>query len=276
MRKAFIEHNSDIALTRQAELLDIARSTIYTRPSPVSEDDLRTLAALDKEYTDHPEYGVLKLVFVLKRDHHITIGKDHVRTLRRILGLETLYTKPKTSIPNHAHRIYPYLLRDYRIRRPNEVWGTDITYIRIVGGFCYLVAIIDWYSRAVLAWRVSRTMESAFCIETLDEALKEAAPYIHNSDQGVQFTDGDYTSILKERDVQISMDGRGRCMDNIYSERLWRSVKYEHIYTHGHATIDDVRAGLEKYFVHYNTSRPHQSLEYKTPHEVHYQKALQH
>jgi putative transposase len=270
-RKALIERDHDIALSRQAELLDIARGTIYTTPVPMSADDLKILTALDKEYTDHPEYGVLKLVFVLKRDHGIEIGKDRLRTLRRILGLETIYAKPRTSVPNLAHRIYPDLLRDYRITRPNEVWGTDITYIRIVGGFCYLVALIDWFSRAVVAWRVSPTMESSFCIETLDEALQEATPHIHNSDQGVQFTDGDYTSILKTHDVQISMDGRGRCMDNIFTERLWRSVKYEHIYTHGHSSIEEVREGLSRYFVHYNTSRPHQSLAYKTPHEVHYQ-----
>jgi putative transposase len=236
----------------------------------MNEEDLHILAALDKEYTDHPEYGILKLVFVLKRDHGIELGKDKLRTLRRILGLETIYPKPRTSIPFVGHKIYPYLLRDYRITRPNEVWGTDITYIRINGGFCYLAAIIDWYSRAVVAWRVSPTMETAFCIETLQEALLHATPYMHNSDQGVQYTDEDYTSILKTNDVLISMDGRGRCMDNIFTERLWRSVKYENIYTHGYATINEVREGLTRYFVHYNTSRPHQSLQYQTPHQVHY------
>lgn len=240
-------------------------------PSPLNEEDLHILAALDREYTDHPEYGLLKLIFVLERDHGIEIGKDRLRTLRRTLGLETIYPKPRTSIPFIGHKVYPYLLRDYRISRPNEVWGTDITYIRIVGGFCYLSAIIDWYSRAVLAWRVSPSMETAFCIETLREALEGGTPHIHNSDQGVQYTDGDYTDILKESNVLISMDGRGRCMDNIFTERLWRSVKYENIYTHGYTTIHEVRDGLTNYFHHYNTSRPHQSLEYQTPHQVHYQ-----
>lgn len=272
-RKLLVERDcADIPLARQAELLDIARSTIYTTPTPPSEKELRILAALDKEYTDHPEYGALKLIHVLKRDHGIEIGKDHLRTLRRTLGLETIYPKPKTSAPFIGHKVYPYLLRGYRIIRPNEVWGTDITYVRVVGGFCYLSAIIDWYSRFVLAWRVSPTLQTAFCIESLEEALASGTPHIHNSDQGVQYTDEDYTSILKSNEVLISMDGRGRCMDNIFTERLWRSVKYENIYTHGYATIDEVRDGLSRYFAHYNTSRPHQSLKYKTPYEVHYQK----
>jgi putative transposase len=231
---------------------------------------LAILAALDKEYTDHPEYGVLKLIVVLKRDYGIEIGKDRIRTLRRILGLKTIYPKPKTSIPCIGHKIYPYLLRDYHISRPNEVWGTDITYIRIVGGFCYLSAMIDWYSRAVLAWSVSPTLETAFCIKTLNNALVQGTPHIHNSDQGVQYTSEDYTDILKANDILISMDGRGRCMDNIFTERLWRTVKYENIYTHGYTTIDEVREGLTTYFHHYNTSRPHQSLAYQTPHQVHY------
>lgn len=273
-RKLLIEHNHEsISLTRQAELLDISRSCLYTLPTSVSAEDLRILAALDKEYTDHPEYGILKLIFVLKRDHGIEIGKDHLRTLRRVLGLETIYPKPRTSIPFIGHKIYPYLLRDYRITRPNEVWGTDITYIRIDGGFCYLVAIIDWYSRAVIAWRVSPTMETGFCSETLQEAILSGVPHILNSDQGVQFTDDDFTSISQVNGILISMDGRGRCMDNIFTERLWRTVKYENIYTHGYATIDEVRNGLSNYFPHYNTSRPHQSLGYKTPHQVHYQTA---
>jgi putative transposase len=266
-----IDHSHEtITLTRQAELLDISRSCLYTTPKPVSEEELHVLSCLDCEYTAHPEYGILKLVFVLQRDHGIEIGKDRLRSMRRVLGLETIYPQPRTSIPFIGHTIYPYLLRDYHITRPNEVWGTDITYIRINGGFCYLSAIIDWYSRAVLAWRVSPTMETAFCIETLQEALRDGTPHIHNSDQGVQFTDHAYTDILKEKEIQISMDGRGRCMDNIFTERLWRSVKYENIYTHGYATIEEVRAGLTDYFIHYNTSRPHQSLLYQTPHQVHY------
>lgn len=232
---------------------------------------MRILAALDREYTDHPEYGILKLAFVLKRDHGIEVGKDRLRTLRRILGLETIYPKPRTSIPLIGHKVYPYLLRNIIAGYPNHIWGTDITYIRINGGFCYLSAIIDWYSRAVLAWGVSPSMETAFCIDALQEALLHGTPHIHNSDQGVQYTNEDYTNILKERNVLISMDGRGRCMDNIFTERLWRTVKYENIYTHGYATIGEVRDGLDRYFVHYNTSRPHQSLGYQTPHAVHYQ-----
>ncbi len=273
-RKLLIDRDhKTISLVRQAALLDISRSCLYTTPSPLCEEDLATLAAIDKEYTDHPEYGILKLIFVLKRDHGIEIGKDHLRTLRRVLRLETIYPKPKTSIPFIGHTVYPYLLRNIVASYPNHIWGTDITYIRINGGFCYLSAILDWYSRAVLAWSVSSTLETGFCVETLNEALECGTPHIHNSDQGVQYTDEDYTDILEEREILISMDGRGRCMDNIFTERLWRTVKYENIYTHGYTTIDDVRDGLARYFVHYNTSRPHQSLGYKTPHEVHYQTA---
>lgn len=271
-RKLLVERDHEsLTLARQAQLLDIARSTIYVPPPLWSAEDLSILSALDKEYTDHPEYGVLKLIHVLCRDHNIDIGKDRLRTLRRVLGLETIYPKPRTSIPFIGHRVHPYLLRDYRISRPNEVWGTDITYIRIDGGFCYLAAIIDWYSRAVIAWRVSSTLETAFCIEMLEAALETGTPHIHNSDQGVQYTDEDYTDVLKAHDVLISMDGRGRCMDNIFTERLWRSVKYENVYTHGYTTIGEVREGLDRYFTHYNTSRPHQSLGYRTPHMVHYQ-----
>lgn len=273
-RALFVERdNEDIVLSRQAELLGIARSTIYRTPVPPSEEDLRVLAALDKEYTDHPEYGVLKLVFVMERDHGITIGKDHLRTLRRVLGLETIYTKPKTSVPFIGHKVYPYLLRDYRITHPNEVWGTDITYIRIAGGFCYLVAILDWYSRYVISWELSPTLEIGFCLDNIARALAIATPRIHNSDQGSHFTSAQYTDPLLEKDVLISMDGRGRCMDNIFTERLWRTVKYENIYTHGYSTIDEVREGLTRYFRHYNTSRPHQSLLNQTPHQVHYKNA---
>lgn len=239
----------------------------------MSVEDIAILAALDKEYTDHPEYGLLKLMFVLRRDHGIEIGKDHLRTLRRVLGLETIYAKPKTSVPFIGHKIYPYLLRDYRIGKPNDVWGTDITYIRLQKGFCYLVAILDWYSRYVVRWELSPTLEIPFCLDNVTRALETGTPTIHNSDQGSHFTSPQYTDVLKTNNVLISMDGRGRCMDNIFTERLWRTVKYENIYTHGYATIDEVREGLTGYFHHYNTSRPHQSLEYQTPHQVHYQTA---
>lgn len=270
-RKLLIDRShGSIPLSRQAELVDIARSTIYAPAAPVSEEDLRILAVLDKEYTDHPEYGVLKLAFVLRRDHGIVVGRDRVRSLRRVLGLETIYPKPKTSTPFIGHKVYPYLLRDYRISRPCDVWGTDITYIRVLGGFCYLAAIIDWYSRLVVAWRVSPTLETTFCTDTLTDALVLGTPRIHNSDQGVQYTSEAYTDILKANDILISMDGRGRCMDNIFTERLWRTVKYENIYTHGYATIEEVRDGLGRYFHHYNTSRPHQSLQYQTPYQAHY------
>jgi putative transposase len=260
-------------LLRQAELLEVSRSALYTTPVPTSAKDLRTLFCLDLEYTDHPEYGILKLIHILERDHGIEIGKDHLRTLRRILGLETIYPKPKTSTPFVGHTVYPYLLRDYKINKPNDVWSTDITYIRLTHGFCYLVAILDWYSRYVVHWELSPTLEIPFCLQNISRALEIGTPHIHNSDQGSHFTSPQYTDILKSKNIAISMDGRGRCMDNIFIERLWRTVKYENVYTHGYSTIEDVHEELTKYFHHYNTSRPHQSLEYKTPQEVHYKKS---
>lgn len=205
---------------------------------------------------------------MLERDYDILIGRDAIRSAMHVLGIAALYPKPHTSIPHPDHKIYPYLLRNVPIIKPNQVWSTDITYIRLETGFCYLVAIIDWYSRKVLAWRLSNSMETSFCIDTLNEALTISIPDIHNADQGVQFTSVAYTDILLEKNIKISMDGRGRCLDNIFVERLWRSVKYEDIYIKGYATINEVRAGLTIYFEFYNNERPHQSLGYKVPNEV--------
>lgn len=224
--------------------------------------------ALDRLYTAHPFYGQRRLRIALERAYGITAGRDRIRSAMRTLGLAALYAKPKTSKPHPYHRIYPYLLRNITAAYPDHIWGTDITYIRIRGGFCYLVAILDWYSRYVLAWNVSETMQSAFCIDTLADALSQATPLFHNSDQGSQFTDKEYLSMLAARpDIRISMDGRGRCFDNIFTERLWRSVKYENVYLNEYATVDEVRTGIGRYFRFYNNERPHQSLAYKTPRE---------
>ena len=204
----------------------------------------------------------------LRDDYEICLGRDHVRRLMKVLGIEAIYPKKNTSTPAPGHRIYPYLLRGYEIYRPNQVWGADITYIRMEQGFCYLAAIIDWFSRYVVSWELSATMETEFCVRALRSALSRSMPDIHNSDQGSQYTSHEYTTILSDKQIAISMDGRGRCMDNIFTERLWRTVKYEEVYLKQYRTIDDVREGLSAYFPFYNEERKHQSLGYKTPGEI--------
>lgn len=205
----------------------------------------------------------------LRQDYEIEAGRDAVRGAMRTLGLQAIYPKKDTSIPHPCHTVYPYLLSGITARHPNHIWGTDITYIRLQAGFCYLCAIIDWFSRKVLSWNVADTMEQSLCVQTLEDALAIAIPDIHNSDQGSQFTSDGYLSTLKQHEtIRISMDGRGRCMDNIFTERLWRTVKYEDIYLKGYQTIHEVRGGLTDYFDFYNTKRPHQSLGYKTPNEI--------
>ena len=234
----------------------------------MNEEDLAALHALDQLYTKRPFYGSRNMRHALRDKYGIFIGRDHVRRLMRVLGMEAIYPKKNTSLPAPGHQIYPYLLRGYEIYRPNQVWGTDITYIRMEQGFCYLTAIIDWYSRYVVAWELSGTMETGFCTRALRSALSRAIPDIHNSDQGSQYTSHEYTKVLKQQKIQISMDGRGRCMDNIFTERLWRTVKYEDIYLKQYRTIEEVRSGLTHYFPFYNEDRPHQSLKYKTPGEI--------
>ena len=206
--------------------------------------------------------------WALADDYGIAICREHVQRLMRTMGIAAIYPKQHTSLPALGHTIYPYLLRNQTIVRPHQVWGTDITYIRLTQGFGYLTAIMDWFSRYVLAWEVSTTLEADFCVTALRSALTHAIPEIHNSDQGAQFTSVDYTSILDAHGVAISMDGRGRCMDNIFTERLWRTVKYEEVYLKEYCTIDDVRDGLSVYFPFYNTRRRHQALKNKTPAEV--------
>lgn len=225
------------------------------------------------QYIRTPFWGVRNMHTYLK-SIGVTIGTDHTRALLRTLNLRAVYPKPNTSKPCLEHIVYPYLLRDIEITRPNQVWSTDITYIRLAYGFCYLVAIIDWYSRAVLSWRISNTLDTGFCIEALQEALlKYGDPEIFNTDQGCQFTSENFTKILIGRKISISMDGKGRCLDNIFVERLWRSVKYENVYLKGYQTIPQARAGLSEYFYFYNNQRFHQSLDNKTPWRVYTQNA---
>lgn len=225
--------------------------------------------ALDEIYTACPFYGSRRMIVELERTHEIHAGRDRVRRLMAEMGLEAIYPKKnRGSEPNAAHKKYPYLLKNLPIISPNQVWGTDITYIRLTKGFCYLVAIIDWFSRYVVAWQLSDTLHMNFCLENLSRALTQATPVIHNSDQGSHFTSPAYTDILTKGEIQISMDGRGRCMDNIFTERLWRTVKYEDVYIKSYATVDDAREGLNHYFPFYNKKRPHQSLNYRTPEQL--------
>jgi putative transposase len=258
-----------ISIGRQCELLGLARSAWYYRPRPANPEELRLMRLLDEQYTRTPFYGVLRMTEWLKREHKEQVNPKRVRRLLRKLGLMAVYPKRNLSKPAPGHKIYPYLLRRLKIQRPNQVWSADITYIRLAGGFVYLVAIIDWHSRYVLSWNVSVTLDSAFCLEALEEALRlYGRPEIFNSDQGSQFTSTKFTDRLKAEGIQISMDGRGRALDNIFVERLWRSVKYEEVYLHDYATVPEAVLGLRKYFGFYNTERMHQSLDYRTPQEV--------
>lgn len=248
--------------------MGINLSTLYYKPVGVKEEDKKLMDLLDTQHTKMPFYGVPRMTKHLKRLGY-KVGKDHVRTLLRKMGLHAIFPGPKTSKPHPEHKIYPYLLRGLKIETPNQVWSTDITYIRLMYGFAYLVAIMDWFSRYVLSWRLSNTLDPGFCVEALEEALlKYGYPEIFNSDQGSQFTSDDFTKMLLMNDIRISMDGRGRVFDNIFVERLWRSVKYENVYISGYQSIPNARAGLGEYFDLYNNERLHESLDYKTPAEV--------
>ncbi len=224
---------------------------------------------IDEIFTESPFYGSRKILAGLKREDFI-VGRERVQSLMRKMGLRAIYPKPNLSKKHPEHKIYPYLLANVNIVRPNQVWSTDITYIRLRPGFLYLVAIMDWYSRYVLSWRVSNSLDVSFCLEALEDALEQECPDIFNTDQGPQFTSQDFTGLLLSKKIKISMDGRGRVFDNIFTERLWRSVKYEEVYIKDYQDYGDVRQGLGRYFPFYNNRRYHQALKYKTPYEVHY------
>jgi putative transposase len=244
---------------------------VYYEPCGPKASDLAVMRRLDEQYTATPFYGVERMTACLRRDG-IRIGHNRVRCLLRRMGLEALYPKRRLSVPSGVeHRVYPYLLRGVRIDRPNQVWSSDITYIRLSQGFAYLVAILDWFSRYVLSWSLATTLDAWFCVQALREALRTARPEMVNTDQGSQFTSGAWIEELTEAGVAISMDGRGRAFDNIFTERLWRSVKYEDVYLKDYAAVDEARQGLAAYFRFYNTDRPHQALGYRTPAEVHFE-----
>lgn len=263
-----------MSVARQCELLDISRSGIYRKPA-IDVEDIRIMRVIDEIYTACPFYGSRRIRWVLAKANDIHICREHVQRLMRLIGLQAIYPRPRSyaSDPNDKHRKYPYLLRNLAIIRPNQVWGTDITYIRLNQGFAYLVALLDWFSRYVISWQLSETLEIDFCVNNLEQGLRLAIPEIHNSDQGSNFTSRQYTDILTNKDIQISMDGRGRCMDNIFTERFWRTVKYECLYLNAHETIDEARKDLDSYFRFYNNERPHQSQGYRTPAEVYFGKS---
>jgi putative transposase len=261
-----------IPLGRQCELLGLARSTYYYQPLPPSELNLVLMRLIDEQYTKTPFYGVPRMTAWLRKQGY-RINHKRVERLMRLMGLEAVYPKRRLSIPSKEHRIYPYLLRGVNVRQPDEVWCADITYIRMLCGFLYLVAIMDWYSRYVLAWELSITMEKEFCISALDRALKISIPRIFNTDQGSQFTSNEFISCLEGNGIAISMDGRGRVFDNIFIERLWRTVKYEEVYLHDYHNVAEDRRRLSTYFEFYNTERIHSSLGDLTPLEVYFSRS---
>jgi putative transposase len=271
VRRAWIERDAALAVSRQCELAGVARSWVYGAVGAVLDElDLRLLELIDAQYTQRPFYGSRRMVLYLQEQGH-AVNRKRVQRLMRVLGLAGMAPGPNTSRPHPEHKIYPYLLRGVAVVRPNQVWSTDITYIRLEHGFAYLVAIIDWYSRRVLAWRVSNTLEAEFCVDCLEAALRtHGRPEIFNSDQGSQFTSEAFTGVLRREGIAISMDGRGRALDNIFVERLWRTVKYEDIYLKGYASLSELRLGLTEYFAFYNGERPHQSLGNRTPDAVYH------
>jgi putative transposase len=256
--------HAEISVRRQCELLGVHRSSLYYEPVGESSETLQLMRLLDEQYTRAPFYGSRRMTEWLVTEGH-AVNRKRVSRLMALMGIEAVYPKPKLSQPGEGHRIYPYLLRGTTVERVNQVWSTDITYIRMAQGFVYLVAVMDWFSRFVLSWSLSLTMEVDFCVEALKRALRRAQPDIFNSDQGSQFTSEKFRSVLEERNIAISMDGRGRCMDNIFVERLWRSLKYEEVYLKDYASVTEARAGIQRYFRFYNQERLHQSLDYRTP-----------
>jgi putative transposase len=252
---------------RQCELLGLARASLYYQAAEETAPNLRLMRLLDEEHTRHPFYGSRRLTAWLSEQGE-EVNRKRVQRLMRLMGLEAIYPKPRLSVPDLSHRVYPYLLRGVGIDRVNQVWSADITYVPMPKGFMYLAATIDWYSRYVVSWRLSNTRDGLFCQEMLDEALGQGRPEIFNTDQGVQFTALAFTERLKQAGVLISMDGRGRCLDNVFVERLWRTVKYEDIYLRAYATVAELERGLRSYLRFYNEERLHQSLDYQPPWQV--------
>jgi putative transposase len=258
---------------RQCQLLGLSRSSLYYAAAAETAENLRLMLLIDQEYTAHPFFGSRRLTVWLNGQGE-AVNRKRVQRLLRLMGLQAIYPKPRLSVAGRGHRIYPYLLRGVGIERPDQVWSADITYVPLACGFMYLAAVIDWYSRYVLAWRLSNTLEGSFCLEMLEEALGRGRPEVFNTDQGVQFTAAAFTGRLETAGVAVSMDGKGRCLDNVFVERLWRTVKYEDVYLRGYEGVPALQQGLGRYFPFYNEERMHQSLEYRTPARV-YQEGRQ-
>jgi putative transposase len=258
------------SIARQCQLLGLSRPGFYHRPRAVKTDDLALMRLLDEQYLRTPFYGSRRMTVHLRRLGH-SVNRKRVCRLMRQMGLQAIYPRPRTSTPNPEHKVYPYLPRDVAVTRPNQVWATDITYVPMAQGFMYLVAVLDWYSRKVLAFRVSNSLEAGFCVEALQEALaRHGRPEVFNTDQGSPFTSQAFTGVLEAAGVRISMDGKGRCYDNIFVERLWRTVKYEYLYLQAFEGGQDLRQGLRTWVEWYNRERPHQGLGYRTPDEMYY------
>ena len=265
-----IRRDHPLAVTRQAKLLGLSRASVYYTPQPVDERELVLMRRLDELHLELPFAGSRMLRDLLQRDG-VAVGREHVRTLMRRIGITAIYQRPKTTQRHAAHPVFPYLLRTLAVTRPNHVWAADITYIPMARGFVYLVVIMDWASRKVLSWRLSATLTSDFCVAALEDALDRfGCPAIFNTDQGSQFTSAEFLNVLRRRQIQISMDGKGCWRDNVFVERLWRSVKYEEVYLHGYETVSDVRTGLTRYFQFFNQRRPHKALARRTPDQVYF------
>lgn len=269
-RKKMIDHNHDLPVVRQCKILELARSTAYYTPKPTSSEDLALMRRMDELHLEFPFAGS-RMLRDLLRNKGQPVGRKGIRRLMKQMGIEALNRKPNTSRRHAAHPIYPYPLRNLSIERPNHVWATDITYIPMHRGFAYLVAIVDWYSRRVLAWRLSNTLTTDFCIEALQEAImRYGAPAIFNTDQGSQFTSSEFTGVLKENDVRISMDGKGCWRDNVFVERLWRTIKYDEVYLKAYESVSHAKASLGQFITFYNSRRPHQAFAGKTPDMIYF------
>ena len=262
-----------ISISRQCKLLGLSRASYYYRLERDDSYNLQLMNLLDEQFTRTPFYGVRRMTALLNRQGHL-VNLKRIRRLMRVMGLEAIYPKPRLSISSQEHKRYPYLLRDLVIDRPDQVWCADITYIRMLYGFLYLVAIMDWFSRYVLAWEISTTLDTAFCVRALEKALVISKPDIFNTDQGVQFTSVEFIRYLQDTGIRVSMDCRGRVYDNIFVERLWRTVKYEEVYLHDYPMVLEARNGLTRYFLFYNRERLHSSLGNRTPHEVYFKQPV--
>lgn len=266
-KKALIDPEDTLSIRKQCELMTLNRSSYYLEPCPESQENLLIMKEIDKLYTAHPFLGSRKISVELKK-LELDVGRKKARRLMKLMGLEAIYRKPKLSIPGDQPQKYPYLLRGLLITHPNQAWGIDFTYIPMPGGFMYLVAIIDWYSRYIIAWKLSNSMDISFCLEVAKEALITAIPEIMNSDQGSQFTSAQFIHLFENQGVRISWDGVGRAIDNIFIERFWRSIKYEEIYMKSYSSGKEAFQGIEEYIMWYNNKRPHQSLENKSPRDI--------